>query len=152
MMIDKQDVNAHFLNDSLFPPGRGRGVFALEFMSNEPSVLMSGGRNGFLSITDLRVPHFGQQPDEIKHQSSITHIKQFDTHRIIVAGLKSSLCQYDLRFCKGPERTRSILQYPEYQNTASIRIGFDIDVESGVVAAAQEHDGAYLISRSVPPI
>lgn len=140
MTIDKQNVDAHFLNRKLFPPDHARDVFALEFMSNEPSVLMSGGRNGILNITDLRVPDFGQQPDMIKHQSSITHIKQLDTHRIIVAGLKSSLCQYDLRFRKGPKRTRSILQYPKYQNTASIRIGFDVDVESGVVAAAQEHD------------
>jgi hypothetical protein len=138
--IDKQNVNAYFLNRDQFPAGHGKDVFALEFLSEVPSVLMSGGRNGILNMTDLRVPNFGAQADVIKHQSSITHIRQLDTHRIIVAGLKSTLCQYDLRFRKGPTRTQSVLQYPEYQNTAYIRIGFDVDVESGVVAAAQQHD------------
>jgi hypothetical protein len=140
LTIDKENIHTHFLGHNLFPPGYSGDVFALEFLSNDPSVLISGGRSGILNITDLRVHDFGQQADTIKHQSSITHIKQLDNHRIIVAGLKSSLCQYDLRFRKGPKRTQSILQYPDYQNTASIRIGFDVDPESGIVAAAQEHD------------
>ena len=133
-------MDAHFLTRNLFPPTHSRSVFALEFLSNEPSILMSGGRNGILNVTDLRAPDYGQQPDIIRHQSSITHIRQLDTHRIVVAGLKSSLCQYDLRYRKGPQRTQSILQYPEYHNTARVQIGFDVDLESGIIAAAQEHD------------
>jgi hypothetical protein len=140
MAIDKRNADAHFLSRKLFPPDHSRDVFALEFLSNHPSVLMSGGRSGGLNFTDLRVPDYGSQADVIKHQSSITHIKQLDAHRIIVAGLESCLCQYDLRFRKGPERTQSVLQYPDYQNTAHTRIGFDVDLELGVVAAAQEHD------------
>lgn len=123
--------------------GHKKDVFAVEFLSHEPDVIMSGGRNSFMYLTDLRVPSFGQQPDFIKHGSSITHIKQVDTHRIIVAGLKSNLCQYDLRFRKGPERTQSILQYPAYQNSARMSIGFDVDTESGIVAAAQEFDASH---------
>ena len=146
MRVEKHSLSACFLSRNLFPPNHGKDVFALEFLSHEPHVFMSGGRSGILNITDLRVPESGQQADMIKHQSSITHIKQLDDHRIIVAGLESNLCQYDLRFRKGPNRTQSILQYPEYQNTATIRIGFDIDLESGVVAAAQEHD------MSHPPV
>lgn len=140
MAIETQNADARFLSRKLFPPEHCRDVFAIEFLSEVPSVLMSGGRSGILNVTDLRVPDFGSQADVIKHQSSITHIKQLDTHRIIVAGLESTLCQYDLRFRKGPKRTQSVLQYPDYQNTASVRIGFDVDVESGIVAAAQEHD------------
>ncbi len=140
MTIDKQNFDAHFLSRNLFPPEHSKDVFALEFLSNDPSILLSGGRSGILNVTDLRVPDFGQQADVIKHQSSITHIKQVNAHRIIVAGLESSLCQYDLRFRKGPKRTQAVLRYPDYQNSASIRIGFDIDLDNGVVAAAQEHD------------
>lgn len=104
----------------------------------------------------------------IVHSSSITHIKQIDAHRILVAGLSSTLCQYDLRYRKidtppaldhpqqhskkarkahhnshhKPRRraTRAILSYPEYKNEATIRTGLDVDVESGLIAAGQEAD------------
>jgi hypothetical protein len=108
-------------------------------------------------VTDLRIPIFGPDPDIIIHPSSIIHIRQLDTHRIIVAGLNSHLCQYDLRFRKmdrtpqpqnsqvgraieieNPYPTRSIVQYPEYHNSANTRLGFDINIETGVVAACQE--------------
>jgi hypothetical protein len=140
MTIDKQNIDAHFLSRKFFPDGHAKDVFALEFLSNDPSVLLSGGRNGILNVTDLRVPDFGTQADFIRHPSSITHIKQLDDYRIVVAGLQSSLRQYDLRFRKTAARTQSILQYPEYHNKSTIRIGFDVDLESGVVATAQEHD------------
>jgi hypothetical protein len=102
---------------------------------------------------------FGHNEDTISHPSSITHIKQLDAHRILAAGLNSSLCQYDLRFRKEDtfssaqplfrrkqsskrnlNPTRSILTYPDYCNNASIQLGFDVDLESGIVAAAQEQD------------
>jgi hypothetical protein len=102
---------------------------------------------------------FGRNADIIIHPSTITHIKQLDINRILVAGLNSNLCQYDLRFRKtdtySPPRlqyrpkqkskrnlnpTGSILAYPDYCNSASIQLGFDVDLESGIVAAAQEQD------------
>lgn len=134
------------INDSLF---------ALEFLSDTPSVILSGGRRGILNITDLRVTR--ARPDAIIHPSTITHIKQVDTHHILVNGLNSSLRQYDLRFRKEDtieknfmtttrvngrniHSTRPILQYPDFQNTATWQIGFDVDLEAGVIAAAQEPD------------
>jgi hypothetical protein len=132
-----------------------KDIFALEFLYDNPSVLLSGGRPGLLNITDLRVPVFGRNADTISHPSSIIHIKQLDAHRILVAGLNSSLCQYDLRFRKdshsSPPRqrqtsrhnlklTRTILTYPDYWNNASIQLGFDADLELGIIAAAQEQD------------
>ncbi len=78
-----------------------KDIFALEFLSDNPSVLLSGGRPGLLHVTDLRVPTFGYgNSDIISHPSSITHIKQLDAHRILVAGLDSHMCQYDLRYRK----------------------------------------------------
>ena len=75
-----------------------KDIFSLEFLDDNPSILLSGGRPGILNITDLRVPVFGRNADIITHPSSITHIKQLDAHHILVAGLNSSLRQYDLRF------------------------------------------------------
>ncbi|KAL2066589.1 hypothetical protein VTL71DRAFT_2660 [Oculimacula yallundae] len=128
-------------------------LFAVEFLSDNPSILLSGGRRGVLNLTDLRAPIPSWDKDTITHPSSITHIRQINAHRIIVSGLSSSLCQYDLRYRKedlqlpSPTRyqknkayTRPILSYPEYHNTASHQAGFDIDLESGIVAAAQEAD------------
>lgn len=148
------------------------------------SILLSGGRSGLLHITDLRLPATpsSQTADTITHPSAITYIRQLDSHRILVAGLNSTLCQYDLRFRKDNDstsnniqregtaqpssrarkkqkqtqenggntrslalrsfsnyrHTRSILTYPGYYNHASIQIGLDVDLESGIIAAAQE--------------
>jgi len=162
MTVDKRDFDAHFISPKPVPQERyPKDIFALEFLSDNHPVLLSGGRNGILDITDLRIPKFGHDADIIRHPSSITHIKQLDTHRIIVAGLNSSLCQYDLRYRKidapppsPPSRrklksfsnskaTKPILQYPGFHNTASIQLGFDVDLETGVVAAAQEHDATH---------
>ncbi|PBP23961.1 myocyte-specific enhancer factor 2d [Diplocarpon rosae] len=137
-------------------PTQSDDLFALAFVTSSPSVLLSGGRKGLLKITDLRVPVFGLDADTIIHSSTITHIQVLDTHRIIVNGLDSSLCQYDMRFRKTDTTrsilkkkaraqrnmtpTRSILQYEDFQNNATIQIGFDVDLDSGIVAAAQEFD------------
>jgi hypothetical protein len=136
-----------------------KDIFSLEFLHDNPSILLSGGRPGILNITDLRVPIFGHNADIITHPSSITHVKQLDAHRILVSGLNSSLHQYDLRFRKDttpssawPQTfskrssrhnrcpTRHILAYPDYCNEATIQLGLDLDIESGIVAAAQEQD------------
>ncbi|KAL3427545.1 hypothetical protein PVAG01_01053 [Phlyctema vagabunda] len=124
-----------------------RDVFALDFLQSNPTVLLSGGRSGLLNITDLRVPVFGSHADTIRHPSSITHIKQANDHRIIVAGLRSSLCQYDLRFRKhcSPQSnplfaktTTPYVEYHDYHNETLQPLGFDIDTDAGLVAAAQQ--------------
>jgi hypothetical protein len=161
LSIDKRDYNMSWVSPQpVSGDNHPKDIFALEFLLDNPSVLLSGGRQGILNITDLRVPVFGRNADIIRHPSSITHIRQLDAHRILVAGLNSSLCQYDLRFRKAdtysspgpplftqrqtPRRnhnpTRSILAYPDYYNNASIQLGLDVDLESGIVAAAQEQD------------
>lgn len=145
-----------------------RDIFALQFLAETPSVLLSGGRLGLLHINDLRIGNsFEKNLDWIYHPSSITHIKQIDPHRIIVAGLNSSLRQYDLRYRKAdtiiPKNhgrgtpTRSIVQYPDYFNTATVECGFDVDVESGIVAVSQVSHFLLLFSinwqsgsRSIP--
>lgn len=161
MTVDKRNYNAEFISPRPLPGADyPTDVFALEFLSDNPSVLLSGGRRGIIDITDLRVPKFGSQADTITHPSSITHIRQLDAHRILVSGLNSSLCQYDLRFRKldspdavrsrkkprslyNASATRPILAYPDFHNTASIQHGLDVDLDTGVVAVGQEHDSVH---------
>lgn len=128
-------------------------VLALEFLSGGPGTFLSGYRSGKIDMVDWRV---SATRSLVQHPSSVTHIKHLDSNRIIVAGLASTLCQYDLRFLKDDityrtenwsdsslianySSTQMVLQYPEYYNTATINVGFDVDLEGGVVAACQEH-------------
>jgi hypothetical protein len=146
-------------------------VWAVEFQQEKDDVILSGGRGGILHCNDFKDRRIATSASTIiTHPSSVTHIRQLDTHRLLVAGLESSLCQYDLRYLKldtegrigpghheslahaGPSPklsrpcTRPILQYLDYYNTATRELGFDIDLETGVIAAAQE------AIHSQPPI
>lgn len=129
-------------------------VFAVEFLPClSPSVLLSGQRNGCIAIFDDRLKNT-RTSARIQHPSAVSHIMQVDGSHIIVAGLHSTLCQYDLRYCsdrprkqvwrdRNPSRgqgkvaTTTVLQYPEHDNQAYTDLGFDVDTEAGVVAAAQ---------------
>lgn len=145
-------------------------IFAIEFLSGQHhnhKVLLTGSRKGFLNILDLRAPVFTRTSDHITHPSSVSHIRQINAHRIIVCGLQSSLCEYDLRYRKlqssaqqtsnsmslnGPllnrKFTTPILTYDDYYNPSSWQHGFDVDLESGIIAAATGRDG----TGSHPPV
>ncbi|EPQ67808.1 Bgt-4854 [Blumeria graminis f. sp. tritici] len=144
-----------------------KDVFAVEFLKECPDLLLSGGRPGKLFLSDLRDSSTRYL---MKHPSSITHIKSVDSNHIVVAGLESSLCQYDLRFLKDTEvsatsdsnqtlvanssisssspkkhstiSTQPIVTYHGYHNDATTGLGFDLDLDSRIIAAAQEvHEG-----------
>ncbi|KAI9742459.1 MAG: hypothetical protein M1818_003993 [Claussenomyces sp. TS43310] len=134
-------------------------VFAIEFLSYlSPSVMLTGQRSGKVEIFDDRVDDLSST-GTLHHPSAVSHIKQIDGNRIIVAGLHSTLCQYDLRYCVGrpahhiwskhncrakgyrEKVTKTILQYAEHNNQAYTDLGFDVDIEAGLVAAAQS-DGS----------
>ncbi|KAI9647421.1 hypothetical protein NHQ30_003806 [Ciborinia camelliae] len=136
-----------------------RDVFALEFLPNHNDILLTGERRGILNIIDLRLPRFGPSTGKIQHTSCITHIKSLDEHRILVAGCASDLCQYDKRFTKPNTHlaplintkninppTTSYLTYPDYQNNGKIHVGLDVDLELGIVAAADHESKIRLFS------
>src|SRR5215469_7197564 len=139
--VSKRDADTSWISPAPNPNTNDpKDIFALSFLSDNPFILLSGTRRGILNITDLRIPKFGADSDIINHPSSITHIKQLDIHRILVSGLNSTLCQYDLRFRKmdtptpspapiwharkkyksdrNPKPTCPILTYPDYHNNA----------------------------------
>lgn len=165
--MDKSTYSLNWASPEPEHANHPKDVFALEFLSDNPFVLLSGGRNGVLNTSDLRVSNLSSRlaADVIIHPSSITHIRALNSHRIIAAGLRSSLCQYDLRFLKldkpitlttpskkskygkqdyqareNLQSTRPILTYPQYHNKSHLQLGFDIDLESGLIAAAMEQD------------
>ncbi|KAI9883848.1 MAG: plasma membrane H+-ATPase [Watsoniomyces obsoletus] len=146
--------------DTLYPipPGRSymtpstTDVFAVEFLSEW--TLAAGMRDGGIMIIDRRVgvPNPVPPPIDIQHPGSITHIRSVDGVQMVVNGLEHSLNMYDLRFATPPTKphymstsqherkkhsTKPILEYPDHNNEYRRNLGFDIDVEMGVVAVGR---------------
>ena len=149
------------MSSPIQPSGRRSAVLAVECLAQHPSVVLAGARNGLIMFFDVRqrVRQFQSDIQSIKHPSAVSKIKQLNEHVIVVAGLNSTLCNYDLRFVHqrprekawpdwhcayakwpeivGDEVSNPLLLYPEHRNSAHVELGFDVDVEAGIVAAAQ---------------
>ncbi|KAH8593292.1 hypothetical protein B0O99DRAFT_688872 [Bisporella sp. PMI_857] len=161
IMVTDTNLDTAFINPRTDPQASDKNaikdVFALEFLSNNHPIILSGGRSGILNITDLRLPQNGQEANRILHPTTITNIKQIDSHRLLMAGLDSKMCQYDLRFrrlitqghqsdksktkaIRNVRPTSPIVEYADYQSQAVIGVGLDIDVEMGLIATWQGSD------------
>ena len=120
-------------------------IFAQDFQEGSHNVLLAGGRQPRLWITDLRAPE--PQWSFSKHASSITHIKSVNPHQVLVSGLQSSMALYDTRFLsRNPRGTKPLLYFPEHHNEAHIHLGWDVAPELNVVAAAQDNGTVRLFS------
>lgn len=139
-------------------------VFDQDFQHGNPNVLLAGGRQPRLWLTDLRVPEV--QWSSVPHVSSIAHLKSVNEFQILVAGLRSSMCLYDMRFFgrRNPNYTSAgggqegqrrggpgngmtpILRFDGYQNEAHFHTGWDVCVELGLVAAAHDDGTVKLFS------
>ncbi|KAI9798462.1 MAG: hypothetical protein M1825_005342 [Sarcosagium campestre] len=117
-------------------------VLSLYYVAD--NVLVAGQRNGSVDSIDFRVApsSSGNKALVIRHPSAATHVKRVDDHKIIVNGLKNSLHMYDTRFLQprsthkaSASSTPSVLQY-SHSNEYRLDLGFDVDVDSGLVAAA----------------
>ncbi|KAJ4261460.1 hypothetical protein NW762_006885 [Fusarium torreyae] len=69
-------------------------IFAQDFQEGNHNVLLAGGRQPRLWITDLRAPE--AHWSFAKHTSSISHIKSVNPHHVLVSGLQSSMALYDM--------------------------------------------------------
>ncbi|RGP59729.1 myocyte-specific enhancer factor 2d [Fusarium longipes] len=120
-------------------------IFTQDFQEGNHNVLLAGGRQPRLWVTDLRAP----EPQWLfaKHTSSITHLKSVNPHQVIVSGLQSSMALYDVRFLsQNPHATKPLLHFPGHHNEAHIHIGWDVCPELNVVAAAQDNGTVKLFS------
>ncbi|KAK0704994.1 hypothetical protein B0H67DRAFT_592888 [Lasiosphaeris hirsuta] len=123
-------------------------ILALDFFPPNPAdVILFGGRAAYLGLLDRRA-----RPSEwcaLKHTSSIAHIRPVGGHQVLVAGPRSAMAVYDMRYIKnhGPRdqwntnRARPLVTFPEYRNDAHIHIGLDVLPGlggCGIVAAAHD--------------
>ncbi|KAH6950486.1 hypothetical protein HG530_011113 [Fusarium avenaceum] len=120
-------------------------IFAQDFQEGNHNVLLAGGRQSRLWLTDIRASE--PQWSFAKHTSSISHIKSVNPHQVLVSGLQSSMALYDVRFLqRSPRGTRPLLKFPEHHNEAHFHIGWDVSPELNVVAAAQDNGTVKLFS------
>ncbi|KUJ08632.1 uncharacterized protein LY89DRAFT_725078 [Mollisia scopiformis] len=155
LMLDKERQDLHWLKDKnshVAHTSEMQLYSAVCFLTaagsgQNPNTLLGGGHCGQAYRIDLRDPKFNSEATVITHPNAIIHIRQVDEHRIIIPGIPNQMRQYDLRYLKlanerphSSKRTTLVtapyVEYPDYKLLAGIS-GFDVDTESGLVAAAQ---------------
>ncbi|KAJ4153109.1 hypothetical protein LMH87_009614 [Akanthomyces muscarius] len=129
-------------------------VFDQDFQTGNHNVLLAGGRQPRLWTTDLRAP--AAQWRSVPHASSITHLRSISEHQVLVAGLRSSMATYDLRFLarekpepaggRSSSSSTPVLRFEGYRNEAHVHTGWDVSVEMGLAAAAQDDGTVKLFS------
>ncbi|KAF1738325.1 hypothetical protein CRV24_000249 [Beauveria bassiana] len=89
------------------------------------------------------------------HDSTVTHLRSVSEHQVLVAGLRSSMSTYDLRFLGRPtppgqatsrNSSTPVLRFTGYENEAHVHTGWDVCAEMGLVAAAQDDGTVALFS------
>ncbi|KAG5984427.1 hypothetical protein E4U55_004889 [Claviceps digitariae] len=148
---NSSNSNSNSNRSARFP----REIFTQDFQQSNPNVLLAGGRQPRLWITDLRVPvsEWTQSP----HASSITHLRSINPHQVLVAGLQNKMSLYDMRFFGERANSSSsgggngngrapLLSFPGYTNAAHVHTGWDVCTELGLVAAAHDDGTVKLFS------
>ncbi|KAI9735256.1 MAG: hypothetical protein M1834_001846 [Cirrosporium novae-zelandiae] len=117
---------------------------AIEFLS--PNIIIAGLLDGTLTLYDTRTGE--RRVQRLRHASKVTHLAAIDEMRVVCAGLQNNLDMYDLRYTStlgkwrspsfAPQSSRPAISYEGYRNWTSETIGFDIDPELGIVAAATD--------------
>lgn len=138
-------------------PWAPQEIFSQDFQIGNHNVLFAGGRQPRLWITDLRAPAAGWS--FVKTGSSVAHVRSINPHQVVVAGLQNHMAVYDTRFFRADTETETskgahsrhvgaspLLDFPDYRNDAHYHIGWDVSVELGVVAAAQDNGTVRLFS------
>lgn len=164
MTIDRTTLEFGFIAFPELDDEITQSIFAVEFLCKQPEVILAGQRSGRITLIDTRQRFVfpGYSNTDFQHPSSVSHIRSIDEHRLVVAGPNSTLCQYDLRFRKKgrpqttwldsniPRHMQShskgsntvpIQTYPEHNNEAYLDLGFAVDAEAGLLAAAQSGQG-----------
>ncbi|KAK2594866.1 hypothetical protein QQS21_007418 [Conoideocrella luteorostrata] len=122
-----------------------REIFDQDFQQSNHNVLLAGGRQPRLWITDLRTPD--DEWTYIRHNSSIAHLRSVNPNQVLVAGLENQMSLYDMRYySKRSDVARPLLKFAEYNNAAHFHTGWDVCTELGAVAAAQDDGTVKLFS------
>ena len=113
-------------------------------------VAVGGCRDGSIHLFDARNDG---RATRLRHPSAAAPVRAVDESRIVVAGLRSSLCMYDLRYAPPgrhsispiPAASVPCVTYDSYHNEARLGLGFDVDTQLGLVAAVND-DGRLTIN------
>lgn len=115
-------------------------VMSMEFLDTH--VLALGCRNGALQLFDVRTA--GDRPKTMSrftHNSpkglGISRVKALSRDQILISGLQSSLCLYDMRFMK---EDRPLVVYRGHRNEYNLNIN-SLEVYNDMIVAAQESSG-----------
>lgn len=128
-----------------------RDVFAIDYLTKNPAVLLAGGRPGHFSVKDVRDRNDDTRSLSKKLASPITHIKSLDERNVLVSCLRHDMAVYDLRMLRAAapagkassqrpaiDHLLPAARFPDYRNGPHVDIGLAVDAASGVVAAAHE--------------
>lgn len=138
------------MTDRLTIDNAFQDIFAVEFRRSHENVIFGGGRPGRCFVADTRVRDLDWL--SFRHGSSIAHIKSLNEYHVLISGMQNLMRIYDVRMVKGRnsivsrhvsrsaefDSDRSIISFPEYQNEAHHKIGFDVDLDAGIVATAHD--------------
>ncbi|TPX11032.1 uncharacterized protein E0L32_008069 [Thyridium curvatum] len=144
----------------------GGEMFSVDFARGNHNVLFAGGRSRGIHMADLReAPTAWARPVAC---GPVAHVRSVNEHQVVVAGINDHLALYDLRFTGRDSRFRSqgwgssssssaaargkkgatkttttttkpLLTFPGYRNQAHLlQIGFDVDADHGLAAAAHD--------------
>lgn len=118
-------------------------IFSVDFLNYNHRIPLSGGRPGNMFLGDLRTP--ANKWSYFQHGSVISHIRSLNEHQVLVAGLRSKMSIYDVRFSAKQDAT-PLVSFPEYTNQAHIHLGLDVEKTYGIVAAAHDDGKVALYS------
>lgn len=127
-------------------------ILTQDFLPGNPNVLLAAGRAGHVCLIDMRVPNTDWQ--SFGHGAPVSNLRLVNGSQVLVAGIRHRMMLYDLRFRKdrGPRLQEHpgpgpVVVFPEYRNEAHVaNRGWDVDVEKGIVATANDDGSVALFS------
>ncbi|KAJ0380559.1 hypothetical protein COL26b_001265 [Colletotrichum chrysophilum] len=121
-------------------PGPPEGdFFTSSFLPDNPNVLFAGGRNPTIKLMDMRTMWDAW---ELLPIGPVAHLEAVNPHQFVAAGPRSLMAVFDIRYRRLlPNGVRPVVEFEGYKNDAHMHIGWAVDADAGVVAAAHD-DGA----------
>jgi hypothetical protein len=132
---------------------------------SNPQVIYAVSRNGYFQQHDVREGFKGNGYWRLS-TSPLAYVRSIDEYRLLTAGAANMMAVYDMRwpfkrgrdpFHAGPSEdvveklALPYVKFPEYRNNAHSNLGIDVDLDSGVVAAAHDNGevGIYSLRSGV---
>ncbi|KAI8159107.1 hypothetical protein K4K49_007726 [Colletotrichum sp. SAR 10_70] len=128
-------------------PGPPEGdFFTSSFLPDNPNVLFAGGRNPTIKLMDMRTMWDAW---ELLPIGPVAHLEAVNPHQFVAAGPRSLMAVFDIRYRRLlPNGVQPVVEFEGYKNDAHMHIGWAVDADAGVVAAAHD-DGAVGITNQV---